>query len=223
MFNVVTKAISTFLLVLLATTANANLIVTDFTGNNEGVEDSFSFTDEGVTLSVSAWNINVNSNQDVISPWTILTGDAGVYKGSTGLGVVSHDNDGADLDGGSSSNLEDLDEGLLFVFSEDVNFWGFGGSDLSSNDDINLSIVNVISPGVIETTDIFIDRQADNSGEDSFLLDSSIIGSAFIVWVDGNDDDVRITQAEYSKIPEPQSILLFGLALVGFSIQRRLR
>ena len=127
MFNVVTKVISSVLFFLYATSVNASLIVTDFSGNNEGVQESFSFVEDNVTLTITGWTVNVNSDQEVISDWSLLSGDFGVYKGSTGLGVYSSIGDGKDLDGGSSDDLDDLDEGLLFSFSEEVDLLGFAG------------------------------------------------------------------------------------------------
>ncbi len=90
-----------------------------------------------------------------MQPWSQVVGDYGVYKDSTGLGVIS--NDGSDLDGGRSSDTDDLDEGLLFSFSEQVNFLGFSAGSLTDNDDVNLAIVDFISPTELVLTDIFVD------------------------------------------------------------------
>jgi hypothetical protein len=224
MLNIFSKLMSVFLL-MLTTTASAGYI--DFTGQNEGVADEFIFTQEGVTLTISAWTANVKSDSDpsldqfVVTPWQRLLGSYGVYKGSSGLGVISSDTDGSHLDGGEYTNLDDLDEGLLFVFSEQVNFWGFAADYLSSNDDLNLSIVNFLSPTTIETTDIFIDREADSDGYEGFPI-SSVLGSAFMVWVDGNDDDVRIADTFITKVPEPNMLILFSLVLIGLAVRRKI-
>lgn len=68
MFKVVSKVASALLFVVFSTVVNANLIVMDFTGNNEGVEGTFVFNKEGISLTASAWNINVNSKQDNFTP-----------------------------------------------------------------------------------------------------------------------------------------------------------
>jgi len=216
MFNVVTKIISIVLFVLFTTSANAGLIVTSFDGDNEGVQDSLSYEEDNVTLTITAWTVSVNSDQEVISDWSLLSGDFGVYKGSTGLGVYSSVDDGKDLDGGSSDELDDLDEGLLFSFSEEVDFLGFAGDYISGNDDVNFSKVTFNNLGEIELEDVFIDRYS------SEIFYTDFIGTDFMIWVDGNDDDLRIYEAAYIKVPEPTGIFLFGLVLICLSIQRRL-
>jgi len=224
------KFITTFLAALfmltVASTAHANMInVIEFYGENEGVQDSFIFEKSGVELTVTAWTSNVNSMQEQLSPWSQVSGfdeetKIGVYKGGSGLGVVSNDIDGEDLDGGSSDKINDLDEGLLFSFSENVNFLGFAAGDLSVNDDLNLAIVDFISPTSIEITDIFIDVYSDYE-EDIFDVFPGIFGKSFMVWVDGNDDDVRILDTAFIKVPEPTSALIFTLALFIFLFKRR--
>ena len=210
---------------MITTTASAGYI--DFTGVNEGVADEFIFAHDGVTLTISAWTTNVRSSdldpaldQMVVTPWERLLGPYGVYKGSTGLGVISSDTDGSHLDGGEYTELDDLDEGLLFLFSEQVNFWGFAADYLSSNDDLNLSIVNFLTPTTIETTDIFIDRKSFYDGYDGFPV-FDVVGSAFMIWVDGDDDDVRIGDTYITKVPEPNTLLLFSLVLIGMAVRRR--
>jgi len=214
------KLIMVFALFFLATTqVSASLIqVVDFTGNNQGVEDEFVFDQAGVELTVSAWITNVNSEQDELMPWTALNGydgpqKVGVYKGGTGFGVVSNSDDGFDLDGGSSANFADPDEGLLFSFSEQVNFLGFAAGELSSNDDLNLAIVNFDSTGQLILTDVFIDVASDYD-EDIFAVFPGIVGQHFMVWVDGNDDDVRILDTAFTKVSEPATLLLF---LISFA------
>jgi len=214
------KLIMVAAMYFLATTqVSASLIqVVDFTGNNQGIEDEFVFNQAGVELTVSAWMTNVNSEQDELMPWTALNGfdgsqKIGVYKGSTGFGVVSNEDDGYDLDGGSSANFADPDEGLLFSFSEQVNFLGFAAGELSSNDDLNLAIVNFDPMGQLVLTDVFIDVASDDD-EDIFAVFPGIVGQHFMVWVDGNDDDVRILDTAFTKVSEPATLLLF---LISFA------
>ena len=210
-------------------TATANMIhVIDFTGDNQGVQDNFYFEEVGVGLTVSAWAGNVNSAQDILMPFGQIAGldpvsadPLGVYKGSSGLGVRSNGEDGYDLDGGSSDELDDLDEALLFEFSETVNFLGFAAGDLSSNDDLNLSVVNFISDTEIELTDVFIDRHAIMDEVEIFDVFPGILGSTFLVLVDGNDDDVRIVDTAFIKVPEPSALAIFALMLLAVSFKGR--
>jgi len=193
--------------------------VIDFMGDNEGIQESFNFQQAGVNLTVQAWTTNVNTEREMLQPWTQVVGDYGVYKGSTGLGVISNEDDGSDLDGGSSSDTDDLDEGLLFSFSEQVNFLGFVAGSLSENDDINLAIVDFISPTQLVLTDVFVDIGSAYE-EDIFDVFPGIIGRHFMVWVDANDDDVRIVDAAFIKVPAPTTLSLFCFVLVFFNTRR---
>lgn len=212
---------------LFAVSANATLIeFVDFMGNNQGVEDSFVFDQGGVQLEVTAWTTNVNTAQQQIMPWQQVTeanngAGTGLYKGSTGFGVISNDVDGRDLDGGESADLNDLDEGILFSFSESVNFLGFAAEDLSSNDDLNFAVVNFIAPGQIQLTDVFIDEPSFFDGYDAFPMFPGIQGRHFMVWVDGNDDDVRVADLAFNRIPEPSTYLLMAVA-GAFLVRRRI-
>lgn len=219
------KNISATLLLLLSLTSLnsiANPInVIDFTGKNQDVENEFTFKEAGVSLTVTAWTANVKGNQQVKTDWAQVTGDYGVYKGSSGLGVKSSENDGSDLDGGKSKKFStDPDEGILLVFSEEVNFLGFVASSLSSNDDLNFSLVNFLSPTVIATTDIFIDESSDYE-DDLFGVFPGIVGSAFLIWVDGKNDDVRIDDIGFTKIPEPSTLILLSIAMFGLVVRSR--
>jgi len=207
-------------LLFIAGNCVANPInVIDFMGDNEGVQESFNFQQAGVSLTIQAWITNVNTDGKTLQPWSQVVGDYGVYKGSTGLGVTSNDDDGSDLDGGRSSDTDDLDEGLLFSFSEQVNFLGFVAGSLSDNDDLNLAIVDFISPTQLVLTDVFVDVGSSYES-DIFEVFPGIIGRHFMVWVDSNDDDVRIIDTAFIKVSEPMALSLFCLALVFFNTRR---
>ena len=223
MYRFIQKAMVCFVL-LTSTYASAGLLsVVDFTGSSDRVANEFYYYEGDVSITLSAWTTNVNSSQESLAPWQQLTGpDVGLYRSDIGFGVVSNGQDGADLDGGSSSNLQDLDEGVLISFSEKVDFFGFAASDLSANDDLNLAVVEFVSPGVITMRDIFIDRHASNDGYDIFDVFSGIQGQHFMAWVDGNDDDVRIADMAFAQIPEPDTIyiLALGVLLMNWRLSR---
>lgn len=223
MFTRFIKFVGTLLLIS-SMPLSANIInVIDFTGDNEGVAEQYVFTENGVTLTISAWTTNVNSNQEVLSPWQLLSGQYGVYKGDSGLGVRSNDQDGSYLDGGQSNDLTDLDEGLLFSFSEEVNILGFYADYLSAGDDLNFSLVEFLTPTSIETTDIFIDQHASLMFDEEgvYFAPEYLTGSTFMIWADGNDDAVRIVDTAFVKAPEPNTMLLFSLTLLGLAFRRK--
>ncbi|NQZ79990.1 MAG: PEP-CTERM sorting domain-containing protein [Colwellia sp.] len=233
MFNRLPKFISAFLLII-TTTASAGII--DLTASESSISDEFIYSQDGVILTVSAWVTNVTSDSDdtldqlMLMPWQRLSGPYGVYQGTTGLGVISSDIDGNHLDGGRFDEPKDLDEGLLFSFSENVNFMDFWAVYLTENDDLNFSTVQFITSTSIKTTDIFWDVSGippvghtfGDEYDDVFGLYPGIIGKNFMIWVDGDDDDVRIGDVGFTKVPEPNTLFLFSLVLIGMAIRRRI-
>ena len=208
-------------LFLFTTSLSATPLQTiSFLDGNQGIAESFWFESAGISLTVSAWTTSVNEQQNQLEPWQLLFGESGVYNGSSGLGVVSGEHDGLDLDGGSSGNYaNDADEGLLFVFSEQVNLLAFTAGDLSANDDLNFSRVSLTSADSLDSKNLFTDR---NTGNDSYALSSDAFGYAFMVWVDGNNDDVRIENITFSVVPEPSALLMLSLGLLICGYRKRM-
>ncbi|MCM2681179.1 hypothetical protein [Echinimonas agarilytica] len=95
------------------------------------ISQKLNLTDGDLSLSVTAWT----SSYD-------------------GLGVISNDTDGNDLDAGDANEYAtDPNEDLLFVFDRRVNLFDIFVGDLSSNDDFNVSYVDVLGAGQLELGD----------------------------------------------------------------------
>ena len=213
---------------LVSLNAKATTLYTfDFVGDNTGVSEEYLYQQGDLLLSVTAWTANVNGDQDVLEDWFPVFGGPqlplGVYNGSSGLGVVSSPFDGEHLDGGSSGDfLDDPDEGLLFLFSETVNLFDIGIGSLGSDDDFNLSIVELTFP-FFTTNDVIVDQgRPANDREVNFDFGNGFQGSAFLVWVDGNDDDIRIRDISVT-VPEPHGLALLLTAGMGMLLVRRRR
>lgn len=215
-------AVLCFCQALLSFQVSADLIFPLWNDGTETIAEEMLFTDGDVSLSVTAWTSSYDSDGNQLENWMQVTGPGlGVYQDEWGLGVISSDSDGNDLDGGSSSNFaNDPDEGLLFVFSEVVHIFDVFMGDLDGSDDFNFSVVDLLSPNSIAlgqtVTDVFGPPFEE---EFPFVFDGEFRGSAFMVWVDGSSDDVEVLGI--STIPEPGVLMLFALGLLGLSASRR--
>ncbi len=80
--------------------------------------------------------------------------------------------------------------------------------------------VEFIDPNTITTTDIFIDRSSFYDGYDAFPV-FGITGSAFMVWVDGCYESVRIADTYFSKVSEANTLILFSLFIIALGFRQR--
>ncbi len=211
------KGLTVGLLVLIcmAKVGTAGSIVYDFTGANTGTHDSLNLTVDGVSVNVTAW-ANMSAEEGS-SPWFQVTGqNAGVYDGTTGLGVqMGNGSDSNYLDGQSGpADGIDFDEGLMFVFSEPVNLKSVDFAFWDSDDDFNLTI---------DGNDIFHDNGSDPFNADLPLI---LAGTPMIVWVDGASDEIRIQELTVEPVPEPATIAILSIGLIGIvggTARRRLK
>ncbi len=200
-------------LICMTSISTAASIVYDFTGANTGTHESLNLTVDGVSVNVTAWaNLSAESGSN---SWFQVTGqDAGVYDGSTGLGVQLGSNDSNYIDGQSgASDGIDYDEGLLFTFTDPVNLESIDFNYWGIYDDFNLTI---------DGNDIFKDDA--NGGSDFFT--ASYTGTEFLIWGDGNSDRFRIEELIVAPVPEPATIaiLCIGIAgIVGGRARRRMK
>ncbi len=209
------KALTVGILLLICMTkiSTAASIIYDFTGANTGTNESLNLTVDGVSVNVTAW-ANMSAESGSSSWFQVMGQNAGVYDGSSGLGVQMGSNDYNNIDGQSgSADGVDYDEGLLFTFldpvnleSIDFNYWGI-------YDDFNLTI---------DGSDIFLDNH--NGGSDIFT--ASYTGTEFLIWGDGNSDAFRIEELIVAPVPEPATIaiLCIGIAgIMGGTARRRMK
>ena len=217
------------LLLIASSSVSAALI--DFNYNNLAIAggatlSSVNMSVEGIDVDVTAFTVVNDGAGNIFSLDQVVDQNTGVFvstSASGNLGVRSSSIDGSLLDGGNSA--DDLDEGLLFSFSEIVSFdyINFDYFTDAGGDDFNLTVDGVT---------ILWDVNANNSASFSPLISnvagefdeynfSGITGQNFLIWADGDSDSFRVdwmsvnTVSAVNSVPEPGVILLFGIGLIG--------
>jgi len=208
---------------ICASASTFNFNTTNFGLSGSSTVDSASMAVDGVTVTLTAFSIS-NDNSGTISNKTQLTNGTGVYVSgsSNNVGVRSNlTGDGTNMDGGNVGSTSDLDEGILFTFSEVVtldfiNFDSFGASD-----DFNMTVDEVSILVDHNSSDGDIPGVVSNaSASDHFNF--YVTGQEFLIWADGNSDSFRIDSVNATVVPVPATVWLFGSCLLGlFSVARR--
>lgn len=228
---------------LLSGVASATAVF-DFSYNNLGVTggqayNSVSMAADGVSVDVTAYEINNDGSGNIDSILQITGADVGVYvsgSSSGNLGVLSRtSNDNTNIDGGrahhasGSIGSHDPDEGLMFTFSQAVSleYINFDSFSSGKHDDFNLTVdgqrVLWDFHGGHSTGGAFSSQVPGQYDEYNF---NNISGTEFLIWADANSDSFRVDTinvgvSENASVPEPVSLLLFTAGLVGLGFQRR--
>lgn len=215
---------------LVVWSSNAFASVINFDLVNEGeatVEHELFLAEMGVTLSVTGWTTSHNTEQQQLEPWQqVLSDGDGIFYADRGLGLFSGDDDGAYLDGGSSSNYaSDPDEGFLLSFSRRVSILGLLFDFVDSSDDINLSMLDVAPDGSFTVTETLYDLEIFNFADEvGFLMlvdpTMALTGRHFMVWVDGSSDGLSLVDVVVETVPETHIAALFLFVFGMFAIQR---
>jgi len=181
--------------------------------------DSVGMTVDGIAVDVTAYTID-NDGAGNISSTSLLSGGTGVYVSSStsgNLGVRSNTTgDGTNMDGGASGDAADLDEGLLFIFDQEVrlDFINFDSFTEFNADDFNLTV-----DGVSILVDYNANEVSSLVTNDPLQFDhyyfNNIVGTEFLIWADGDTDSFRIDEMIVSAVPVPAAVWLFGSGLFG--------
>jgi hypothetical protein len=213
----------TQLFLVNSATANHLHVFPLWTDSDEStINNRLVLQDGDLVLTITAWKSSYGNNNNQRRDWRPVRGDdLGVYQADDGLGVVSSEQDGNDLDGGRHRDrATDPDEGLLFEFSHYVELVDLFIGDVSRNDDINFSEVTSRTRNRLTLGKTLFDQTSDDRGSEKvFEFDTSFTGTSFLLWVDGRSDDVEVLGI--AVVPEPTPILLFALGLLGLGLRKR--
>lgn len=203
---------------------SATLIELDHTNLNVASStayNSITHAQDDINLEIFAYTIE-NDGAGLITDMALLTGNnVGVYASSSdNLGVKSNNSDGSKLDGGDETDPLDLDEGLLFVFDRLVSLQYINFDSFSGDDDFNLTVDGVLIVADYHQghTSTFISDVSGQADEYNFF---NVTGKEFLIWADSDSDAFKIDRIRVAKVPEPSSIFLFMVALLGFTTNRR--
>jgi hypothetical protein len=178
------------MLMMIVTTgvAGASSIVYDFTGGSGQQALTYDFLgDDGLTIT------HVTATYDNIDQPV-----ANVYRASGGIG--------ASWSGDSNTNLDgNRDEYLTFTFDQNVTLLALHFGDAQGNDQFDL-YVNGSGSGIPDNFDTV---------PGWITFSSTYNGSSFSIRSSDSDDSFLVSGMEVTATPEPATLLLMGVGIVG--------
>ncbi|MGK0473711.1 MAG: hypothetical protein ACJAR0_004207 [Candidatus Azotimanducaceae bacterium] len=199
MKNVIKSTIvaSTTLLFFLGFSATANAVVIDYNfAGTGGSEDSFSFTEQGLTVVATA-------------SYDGFTNSAEVHQNSNGLGVDNSPSDSNTIDGSVRNDF------LTLTFESTVEAIALDFGNNSANDEYDF---------FVGTTKVLNNQETTPDGwlnigpyeGTTFTLRATQNNDNFRL------EQIRVNYSN-TVVPEPTSLTLFGIGLAGIVLIRRKR
>ncbi len=131
---------------------------------------------------------------------------------SSGLGVqagVNGVDTSIEIDGSGRNDA------LVFTFSEEISFLGLNFGNVDDGDTFNFGEINL--EGNAFTRSLTDAPILDNQ----FTFVPTFIGTAFAVGTLIDDSSFTITGINIAEVPEPSTLLIFSLGLIGLTLRLR--
>ncbi len=198
-------AVVAALLFCVPMTGSASAVTFNLAGNG-GLNSSYVFNEDGITLTVTPAAITLGATppQDTVA----TQGQVGQYSG--GLGISQNGSDNHQVDGSGVNEL------LVLAFSETVRIVSAEFRYVSSDDDFEFWHDNEPN-GSLNGDYVFT---ADIPGSLVYVFGGNFVSSLFGIGATHYSDDFKLYALTVSPVPLPAALPLFAGAIGAFGAAR---
>jgi hypothetical protein len=175
-------------------------------GGNGGLDGSYVFNEDGITLTVAPAAITLGATpaQDTVA----TQGQVGQYSG--GLGISQNSNESHQVDGYGVNEL------LVLAFSETVRIVSAEFRYVSSNDDFEFWHDDERN-GSLDGDYVFT---ADIPGSLVYVFAGNYVSDLFGIGATHKSDDFKLYALTISPVPLPAALPMFASAFGAFGAVR---